>query len=163
MTEAAPLVPPSREALVEALDLSNQLLRNIELSDLPLTNLFLKGARLARLLNDFEMQNILEYEISGYPTAPSGIPSRIWALCRRAGRTYHQPGPKGQETTEVAYTVSVSQLEQEIKTGEAQLSAAADRNVSISSANPNQYVMAPIGNAVERSKLGSGLITSSRW
>ena len=50
------LIPPSRDALREALSLSVDILRNIELVELPLSNVVLKASRLARLLNDFDMQ-----------------------------------------------------------------------------------------------------------
>ena len=46
------IVPPTTEALKEALTLSSEILRNIELSEIPLTNIALKASRLARLLND---------------------------------------------------------------------------------------------------------------
>jgi len=52
MTDAEP-IPPSRTALNEALSLSAQILCNIELSELPHSNISLKASRLARLLNDF--------------------------------------------------------------------------------------------------------------
>jgi len=56
------IVPPSAEALKEALSLSEEILRNIELSELPLTNIALKASRLARLLNEYDVQKIMEFE-----------------------------------------------------------------------------------------------------
>jgi hypothetical protein len=64
-------IAPNRQALTEALALSTEILKNIELSELPLTNIALKSSRLARLLNDFDMQRTLEHEIAGYPTTPT--------------------------------------------------------------------------------------------
>ena len=55
MTE---LVRPSLEALREALGLSSDILRNVELSELSLEALCLKASRLARLLNDEPMQKV---------------------------------------------------------------------------------------------------------
>lgn len=52
------LVPPSSKALNDALNISEELLTDIELSRLPLANIALKGSRLARLLNDFDYQRI---------------------------------------------------------------------------------------------------------
>jgi hypothetical protein len=49
-------IPPTKKALAEALQLSSEILRNIELNEIPLENVALKTGRLARLLNDFEMQ-----------------------------------------------------------------------------------------------------------
>mgnify|MGYP000465787542 CR=1 FL=1 len=48
-------IPPSRQALEEALELSAEILKNIELSDMPLALIALKASRLARLLNDFNV------------------------------------------------------------------------------------------------------------
>ena len=41
------------------------------------------------------------------------------------------------------------------------LQAAQDREVSISSANPNQYIMAPIGNSQERTNIRTGITAST--
>ena len=62
------VVPPSRQALRETLTLSEEVLKNIELSEMPLANIALKVSRLARLLNDFDAQKIMEYEAGGYPS-----------------------------------------------------------------------------------------------
>lgn len=60
-------VPHSKKAYNEALDLSSEILKNIELSEISLALIALKTIRLTRLLNDFEMVRIMELEISGYP------------------------------------------------------------------------------------------------
>jgi hypothetical protein len=70
-------IPPTRKALREALELSEEILRKIELNELPLANVALKASRLARLLNDFDAQKTMEYEASGYPTTPNGVHSDI--------------------------------------------------------------------------------------
>lgn len=57
-------VPPSSKALLEALTLSEELLRNIELNEISLASIALKTSRLARLLNEFDYQRIFEYEAS---------------------------------------------------------------------------------------------------
>jgi hypothetical protein len=73
-------IPPTKIALTEALALSAEILQNIELSQFPLENIALKTGRLARLLNDFQMQKIIEYEVAGYPTFPEGLPPNIYQL-----------------------------------------------------------------------------------
>src|ERR1700730_7457833 len=80
------LVPPHRAALVEALELSNDILKNLELSELPLSNIALKASRLARLLNDSDYQQIMECEAGGYPTEPGGVPPHIFQAAVLAGR-----------------------------------------------------------------------------
>jgi len=79
-------IPPSRQALREALALSEEVLRNVELSELPLANIALKVSRLARLLNDFSHQKVMEYEASGYPSTPDGVPPDAYKLAVLAGR-----------------------------------------------------------------------------
>ena len=58
----------SPEIKREALELSAAILKNIEESELPLSNIALKAIRLARLLNDIDFIKIFEYESSGYPS-----------------------------------------------------------------------------------------------
>ncbi len=60
-------IPANKLTLKEALLLSEEIMRNIELNEIPLTNIALKTARLARLMNDFQMAELLRYETSGYP------------------------------------------------------------------------------------------------
>ena len=59
-------IPPTKQALSNALELSNEIIRNIEYDEISLANIALKTVRLARLINDFEMAEIIRYEISGY-------------------------------------------------------------------------------------------------
>jgi hypothetical protein len=90
-------IPPSRQALREAAVLSEEILRNIELNELPLANIALKASRLARLLNDFSLQKVLEYEASGYPSTPDGLVPDIYKLALLAGREFQQKDSKSGE------------------------------------------------------------------
>lgn len=81
-------IPPNRQALEEANSLAEEVLRNVELSELPLANIALKASRLARLLNEYEYQKIMEYEASGYPSTPDGVAPEVWQLAITAGRVY---------------------------------------------------------------------------
>ena len=58
-------IAPSAQALAAALVLSSVILEDLELSKLPLPNIAMKTIRLCRLLNDFEMATLFEYEVSG--------------------------------------------------------------------------------------------------
>jgi len=141
-------IPPTSKALREAIELSEVILRNIELSELPLSNIALKSSRLARILNDFEHQKIFEYEAGGYPSNPDGVPPEVWELAGIAGRQYNEKYK--EEIKTYAYLESIDQLENELKAAQVGIEAARDRDVSVSSANPNQYVHAGPGNVVER-------------
>lgn len=154
-------IPPTTEALSEALQISEEVLRNIELSELPLSNIALKASRLARLLNEFDYQKLFEYEAGGYPSAPEGISPDVWELAQVAGRTYQKQTKEG-DTKTYAYIESIEALEQKIATNKLGLDAARDRDVSVSSANPNQYVMAGIGNFMERKRLRDEILEASK-
>jgi hypothetical protein len=154
-------IKPSTEALKEALQLAEEILRNIELSELPLSNIALKASRLARLLNEFAYQKLFEYEAGGYPSTPTGIPPDVWQLAQAAGRTYQQQSKEG-ETKTYAFITSIEELEQQIETGRLGLDAARDRDVSVSSANPNQYVMAGTGNWYERQRIHNQILEASK-
>lgn len=87
-------VPPSKQALIEALALSQEILRNIELSELSLVSIALKASRLARILNEFDYQKIMEFEASGYPTTPTGVHPQIYKLAVLANREYQEKSGK---------------------------------------------------------------------
>lgn len=159
MTE---LVPPSRQALREALTLSEEILRNIELSEMPLANISLKASRLARLLNDFDGQKVMEFEASGYPSTPGGVHPDIYRLAVLAGREYQQKNEKTEEVKNYIYTTSIEELEQEVKSTDAALAAARDPDVSVSSANPYQTVWNPAGNKFERDTIRTNAARAQR-
>lgn len=145
--------PINPRSLDEALDLSEEILKGIELANTSLVTCTLKASRLARLLNDFEYQRIFVFESSGYPSTPTGVSKDIWELCKKANRTYKEKVNKDGVETEVerADLTSVGSFETEMESLKENLRIAYDPNVSISSANPNQYVSPGItSNAGER-------------
>ena len=153
-------IVPSRQALSEALHLAEETLKNIELGELELSSIALKSSRLARLLNDFDYQEIFEYEASGYPVTPGGVEPRVWQLAVIAGRRYTNK-LKG-ETKDHIYVSPIAELESELETAKIGIEAAKDANISVSSANPNQFLHAPSGNTLERGSLRSQAEISAR-
>lgn len=154
------IVPPSRKALGQALVLAEEILRNLELSETTLSVCLLKASRLARLLNDRDHQLAFEYEASGYPSTPDGVSPDVWRIARLAGRVYlnKEKGRDGADAlAERANTQAVEVLEERIAATKVTISAARDADISISSANPNQYVHAPVGNTRERATLRQNL------
>ncbi|MFN0118199.1 MAG: hypothetical protein ACKVQC_07930 [Elusimicrobiota bacterium] len=155
------LVHPSRASLQEALDLSGDILRNIELSELPLVNIALKTSRLARILGDFDVQKIMAYEAGGYPSESTGVAQEVWRLAVVAGRKFSQ-----SDLTKIArdhiYTEGIAVLEHSVRISEMTLSAAKDPNVSVTSANPNQTVFNPVGNTYERNLAKQDALQASR-
>jgi hypothetical protein len=155
-------ITPNPKALEEALQLSEQILKNIELSEIPLSSVALETSRLARLLNDFDYQKIMEYEAGGYPSMPAGLPPDIFRLGELAGRKYQQKDVGSLEVKEYIYIESIEQLEEQLRSARIGIEAAQDRDVSISSANPNQWVTPPMGNILERQGLQNKVSALSR-
>jgi len=147
------IVPPTAEALKEVLSLSSEILRNIELSEIPLTNIALKTSRLACLLNDYDVQTIMGYEAGGYPDKPDGIPPDVWRLAVMAGRIYEIKDSETGEVEQYAWTQPITEWEQEVKTAGKELEAARDPDISISSANPYQSVSVPTDHRLERAAI----------
>lgn len=142
-------VPPSKQALTEALSLSSEILQNIERTELPLADIALKASRLARLLNDIDYENIMQYEVGGYPSTPNGITPEVWRLATLAGRVQEQQGDDS-ETKASAYISSISEFEQTINLAPTLLQSARDADFSVASANPNQVLWTPSTNILER-------------
>jgi hypothetical protein len=139
-------IPPTSTALIEALTLSEEILKNIELSQLPLENIALKVSRLARLLNDFTMQKIIAYEVSGYPSSPIGLDPQIYNLALIAGREYENK--EGEKIEKYIYANSISQLENNLRVNEAALQVAHDPDISVNTQS-YQHINTS-GNATER-------------
>lgn len=142
-------IPSTPEALQEALELSYEVLKNVELMELPLANIALKASRIARLLNEYEVQKIMEYEASGYPTTPDGVQPEIYKLAVTAGREYQTKDSKTKENKKFIYLESIEELEHETIIAKA----AKDADKSVSSSNPYQTVITPIGNWYERHQI----------
>ena len=135
----------------EAFDLSNELLADLELGRLPLTSCVMKAARLARLVGDDVHFMIFRHELSGYPSTPKGVPQDVWSLCKVAERVKirKKTDDKGKDTEdliEVAEIRSISAIEENAATLKMRLSFFQPQPTNIASANPSQFVHAPIRN-----------------
>ncbi len=155
-------IPPNPKMLQDALLLAETILTDIELSQIVLTKIAMKASRLARLLSDHPYQEIFFYEASGYPTTPTGIPPEIFELCRLAGRMVEEEDAKSHQITTKAYTDSIEAIEISLDTLSKSIESAVDPNVSITSANPSQYVMSPTGNRYERGALRTQIGQTAR-
>lgn len=142
----------TNEQLNEATNLAEVVLKNIELSELPLSSIALRAARLCRLLGLNETRKLFEFEVSGYPKTPTGVEPEIWRIAVIAGRTYKEKDGN-DEIKEYAYIESIDTLEEQVKSSNAAINVTNDPNVSVSSTNPYQRVSNPTGNKAERSAL----------
>jgi phosphoheptose isomerase len=109
---------PSQNALAEALRLADEILRNIELNEISLSSIALKCSRLARLLNDFEMQTIFSLEVSGYSLGDNGyMSSDDWQRGTRANRIMRTKNAKGESSPTMSLE-SIETLEANIITAQ---------------------------------------------
>ena len=104
-------VPPSPQALAEAEVLAGEILKDVELSQIPLSLAVLKALRLARIVNDFEAQQIFEWESGGYPRAATGVTREVWAAAEKANRVFFRSTLSGEEPKRLMYRHSIEELE----------------------------------------------------
>lgn len=142
--------------LKECTELSKEILKNFELSEIPVGNIILKGLRLCRLLGDEDGILLFTFESSGYPHGSDGrLTAEALRIAKLAHRGYQQYDYKSQKVVDYISWVLISDIESNIQTLRIKLSAAVDPNISLTSANPNQYLHAPSGNSAERSQITS--------
>ena len=150
----------------ECTELSSEILKNFELSELPVSNIILKCLRLCRLLGDEDGILLFSYESSGYPKGQDGLlNSETWRIAGIAGRRYTKTEKKNgvSSTREYANTTLLARIEELIEAQKIRLSASSDPDVSVSSANPNQTVFTPTGNMRERTVVVSSIAENQDW
>lgn len=118
------------------IELSRELLDDIELSRLPPEQLLLKAARLARVKDDVEVKEWINYELVGYPNSVKGrtIMDKFGRLTDRdSGTGYWMP------FAALNGTIAAMQIQ-------AQQLHVPNVQLSVSSANPNEYVTGLAGS-----------------
>jgi len=79
------------------------------------------------------MAEIMNYEISGYPTSPNGfVPKDKWKLGIKAKRSISEEG------TRYIYPESIEQLENELDFNRIAIEVASDADISFHSVSPSQ-------------------------
>ena len=109
----------------ECMSLAEEILKNFELSEMPVGNILLKCLRLYRLLGDEEGMELFLYETSGYPTSPDGISSDIWTIGGIVGRHYQGKNSDGKTVTFMNRS-TLSELSALIETNKERLKIAGD-------------------------------------
>ena len=110
-TSSGDFISLPKSASTEAEELSAAILEDIELSKVPLSVVVLKTLRLTRLLNDFDAQQIFEWESSGYPDNASGAGEEVSKAARSAGRSYYGKDSKSGASKRFRYIESVEGIE----------------------------------------------------
>jgi len=146
----------------EGLSLVQEIIKNIELQELPLSSVALRCARLARLTNNQAAMNLFTYELAGYPKDDQGfILAEAFQLAKYANRGFKQKDKTGI-LQEYIFTETVAEIESELTAAQDQMKVAFDKDVAVSSANPYQNVFSPIGNTYERSGLRATITEKSK-
>ena len=143
------------ERIKECTTLASEILKNFEMSEIPIDNIIFKCLRLCRLLDDKNGMLLFKYESSGYPVKLEPID---WLIAGLAGRI-----EKDNNGKIYAYRTLVSELDGAIETQKIHLTAATDPSISLSSANPNQYIQLPSGNVGERNGIVAELYSLKKW
>ena len=109
-------------------ELSEEILKNIELSEIPLKNVILKCLRLCRLLGDERGQLFFRYESSGYAFMANGkMSDESWDIAQIAGRRYFtKKNKESNERIEVAFTESIGTMEKTIEALQSRLNVTKD-------------------------------------
>lgn len=137
----------------EALQLSEEILKNFELTEIPTQNIVLKCLRLARLINDIEAVEWLTHEANGFETNSEGFLTKsAWGATEKSGRRYFIDDPESKavkkKKVERAFTKSIAVMEASVNAAKARMEVSYDRDISISSQATFQHI--PPGNAAER-------------
>jgi hypothetical protein len=144
----------------EALQLSEDILRNFELSEISNHNIVLKCLRLARLTNDIEAFNWIRQEANGYELTSEDhiLTDAAWDATAKAGRRYfiNEPGSKALKPKRVerAHYQTIAAMEAVVSSSISRMAVAYDRDVSVSSQS-TLLQPTPPGNAAERNALQS--------
>ncbi len=131
---------------IEALNLSSEILKNIELSEISLEKICLKCISLARLCGDSDHELAFKLEVLGYGNVTNGIPPHIFKIAEIANRVTEDD--KGQKS---CFTLSISKLEIIQKAGHKELEKIVDPN----STTPNSIL--------ESNVFSKEIIKMSNW
>jgi len=102
-------------------------------------------ASLALALSEEIIDNL---ELSSIPLA---------SICMKASRLARLLDDSTRQKYLTQAATYVNSKESEVETFKTQLSVANDPNISLSSSNPQQYLIEPTGNALERTQLTLGI------
>lgn len=113
------------QRILECTSLAEEILKNFELSEIPIENILLKCVRLYRLLGDEEGINLFIYESSGYPSGLNGIAPKPWRYGGIACRQYKEKDSNGEEK-QYMFTETLSEMTKLIEINNERMRMASD-------------------------------------
>ncbi len=140
----------NKKIVDECVSLSDEIIKNIELNEIPFEAIILKCLRVCRLLNDEVGIKLFSYEAYGYPynEENGNLATEAWAIVKLAGRYYVDKDKYGK-VKKYGKTQTVAELNASIDILKARMESAKDPNISLASSNPTQFLN-PVSNRSER-------------
>lgn len=102
----------------EKLPLSEEILKNIELEEMPFFSILLKCQRLARISNDIDALEWFTQEIIGFESGDGGLTEKGASAASRSNRQTIHTDPKTQEKSRKFFTQTLSSIEKELESHE---------------------------------------------
>ena len=119
------------ERRTQALDACDKAINGIEDGTISVSSALLLCKRIARLVNDAEGQEWLQYEYGGYPSSDKGIPPDAWRIGARHSRIYTANNKDGK-STEYMFTELCGELEASIESNKKAISNYTTQGYSVS-------------------------------
>jgi len=113
-----------------ALEACNKVINGIEDGTISVSSSLLLCKKIARLVNDFEGQEWLEYEYGGYPSE-NGIPEYAWNVGAKHGRKYREKNKDG-ELCDYMFTEICGELESTIESEKKAIGNYTTQGYSVS-------------------------------
>ena len=114
----------------QALQACDKVINGIEDGTISVSSALLLCKKIARLVNDLEGQEWLNYEYGGYPS-DNGIPAYAWKIGAKHGRTYHEKGKDGN-SSEYMFLELCGELESSIESETLAISNFSTQGFSVS-------------------------------
>jgi hypothetical protein len=127
----------------EILKLAEEILKNLELNEIPLGNVILKCMRLARLSNDQESIKLFNYEINGYPKDDKGyVLAEAFTLARQVNRVFRNKN-KSSIMQDFMFPETVNELASSLELSKQKLGNVRNKEKTLPSQNILSFDLDP--------------------
>ncbi len=141
------------ERRTQALDACDKAINGIEDGTISVSSALLLCKKIARLVNDLEGQEWLQYEYGGYPSSDKGIPPDAWRVGTKHGRKYTANNKDGK-STECMFTELCGELEASINSNMKALGNFTTQGYSVS----GDYALVATSNMTHAVSTNTGLL-----